>query len=427
MDGCRRRRRSWRPRWRSCCGGVRGADGIYGRDKRGDELPEELAFRETRLRKIREAKAGLEAVASEAALNRLGSSAGIIPWCPATKPGATSPTPNPGSCPAPEGGTFSSPTTARRWRTTPTKLSWRPGPPTTHRTSSRQWPWWRRPPAIWAWPQRGLRRRRVLFGEVVRGTICPGRRPVHGTGPDPTRHGGTAGSPGTDTRQPVPQGPDAPQAAYQAGPATLRPADGNGEAGVRTDQAGAEIPVVPAAGTGKGGPGVAAYLYRAQPAETVPLRGGYARQGTGQWPWQEHQAVVQVPERRILQRPSAGPHLPPAKIVVGRCQSQLTHKSSQSILRQAAGQHPLRDSQRGVRTESPAGGASWIREIRDSCRDQDIKFFYKQWGGVAKKTTGRLLDGRGTRSLYRPPHQVRGRPGRVRIAGAPGFSNGSYH
>ena len=34
-----------------------------GRDKRGDELPEEVAFRESRLRKIREAKAALEAEA----------------------------------------------------------------------------------------------------------------------------------------------------------------------------------------------------------------------------------------------------------------------------------------------------------------------------------------------------------------------------
>ena len=36
-------------------------DRRYGKDKRGDELPEELAFRESRLRKIREAKAALEA------------------------------------------------------------------------------------------------------------------------------------------------------------------------------------------------------------------------------------------------------------------------------------------------------------------------------------------------------------------------------
>ena len=36
-------------------------DRRYGKDRRGDELPEELAFREGRLRKIREAKAALEA------------------------------------------------------------------------------------------------------------------------------------------------------------------------------------------------------------------------------------------------------------------------------------------------------------------------------------------------------------------------------
>jgi transposase len=37
----------------------------YGKDKRGDELPEELAFRESRLSKIREARAALEAEARE--------------------------------------------------------------------------------------------------------------------------------------------------------------------------------------------------------------------------------------------------------------------------------------------------------------------------------------------------------------------------
>ena len=36
-------------------------DRRHGKDRRGDELPEELAFRESRLRRIREAKAALEA------------------------------------------------------------------------------------------------------------------------------------------------------------------------------------------------------------------------------------------------------------------------------------------------------------------------------------------------------------------------------
>lgn len=36
---------------------------------------------------------------------------------------------------------------------------------------------------------------------------------------------------------------------------------------------------------------------------------------------------------------------------------------------------------------------SWVREIRDQCRRAGVAFFFKQWGGVRKKTAGRLLDG----------------------------------
>jgi transposase len=42
-------------------------DRQYGRDKRGDELPEELAFKESRLKKIREAREALEAEAKREA------------------------------------------------------------------------------------------------------------------------------------------------------------------------------------------------------------------------------------------------------------------------------------------------------------------------------------------------------------------------
>jgi len=42
-------------------------DGLYGKGKRGDELPEELRFRESRLAKIREAMKALEAEAKERA------------------------------------------------------------------------------------------------------------------------------------------------------------------------------------------------------------------------------------------------------------------------------------------------------------------------------------------------------------------------
>ena len=35
----------------------------------------------------------------------------------------------------------------------------------------------------------------------------------------------------------------------------------------------------------------------------------------------------------------------------------------------------------------------WVRSIRDLCIQSDVPFFFKQWGGVFKKKTGRTLDG----------------------------------
>jgi protein gp37 len=36
----------------------------------------------------------------------------------------------------------------------------------------------------------------------------------------------------------------------------------------------------------------------------------------------------------------------------------------------------------------------WAREIRDQCAEQNVAFFFKQWGGIRPKTGGRNLDGR---------------------------------
>ena len=38
--------------------------------------------------------------------------------------------------------------------------------------------------------------------------------------------------------------------------------------------------------------------------------------------------------------------------------------------------------------------ADWAREIRDACDAANVAFFFKQWGGVRKDLTGRVLDGR---------------------------------
>ena len=37
---------------------------------------------------------------------------------------------------------------------------------------------------------------------------------------------------------------------------------------------------------------------------------------------------------------------------------------------------------------------SWVRSIQDQCREADVPFFFKQWGGIHKKRAGRLLNGR---------------------------------
>jgi len=47
----------------------------------------------------------------------------------------------------------------------------------------------------------------------------------------------------------------------------------------------------------------------------------------------------------------------------------------------------------------------WARSIRDQCRSAGVAFFFKQWGGVRKKETGRSLDGRTYDEI---PTRVRG-------------------
>ena len=44
----------------------------------------------------------------------------------------------------------------------------------------------------------------------------------------------------------------------------------------------------------------------------------------------------------------------------------------------------------GARPLDPA----WVIDIRDQCLRANVAFFFKQWGGVQKKRTGRTLEGR---------------------------------
>lgn len=36
----------------------------------------------------------------------------------------------------------------------------------------------------------------------------------------------------------------------------------------------------------------------------------------------------------------------------------------------------------------------WVTSLRNQCRERSVPFFFKQWGGVRKKSMGRELDGR---------------------------------
>lgn len=38
--------------------------------------------------------------------------------------------------------------------------------------------------------------------------------------------------------------------------------------------------------------------------------------------------------------------------------------------------------------------ADWVRDIRDQCLQNNVPFFFKQWGGMFRKRTGRILDDR---------------------------------
>ena len=36
----------------------------------------------------------------------------------------------------------------------------------------------------------------------------------------------------------------------------------------------------------------------------------------------------------------------------------------------------------------------WVRDIREQAKEQNVSFFFKQWGGKTSKSNGRILDGR---------------------------------
>jgi protein gp37 len=60
----------------------------------------------------------------------------------------------------------------------------------------------------------------------------------------------------------------------------------------------------------------------------------------------------------------------------------------------------------GARPMHPA----WAVDLRDQCQRAGVPFFFKQWGGVHKHKTGRVLDGRTWDDMPALPGHVRKQP-----------------
>ena len=111
-------------------------DRRYGKDKRGDELPEELAFRERRLEKIREAMAALEAEA-QAAAEQAEAEGRKHPGVPDDKAQRNFTDTESRIMPAPGGKDFLQACNCQAAVDSAHQGSWRRGPPTRLRISNR--------------------------------------------------------------------------------------------------------------------------------------------------------------------------------------------------------------------------------------------------------------------------------------------------
>jgi protein gp37 len=48
----------------------------------------------------------------------------------------------------------------------------------------------------------------------------------------------------------------------------------------------------------------------------------------------------------------------------------------------------------------------WVLDLRDRCEDEDVAFFFKQWGGFRPKSNGRLLEDREWNAMPRASEQA---------------------
>ena len=227
-------------------------DKRYGKDRRGDELPEELSFREKRLEKIREAMAALEAEA-QAAAEQAEAEGREHPGVPDDKAQRNFTDPQSRIMPGPGGRDFLQAYNCQAVvdHTHQVIVATR----ATNVASDEQ-----QAVAIMeeAIANTGVAPREVSADAGYYSAQAVAELQTLGTdpfiAPEKTRHGHKP-PPAPRGRIPqgsLPQGPDAPQVADQAGSPALRLAHGDGGTGLRPDQAGQRIPAVPSAWFGKG-------------------------------------------------------------------------------------------------------------------------------------------------------------------------------
>ena len=256
-------------------------DRRYGKDKRGDELPKELAFREGRLEKIREAMAALEAEA-QAAAEQAEAEGGKHPGVPDDKAQRNFTDAESRIIPAPGGKDFLQAYNCQAVVDSAHQVI--VAARATNQTSDKQ-------------------QAAAMMEETIDNVLAVPREVSADAGSAKAvdalwtrssrrRRPAATRAPRSHTQPSVSQGPDATEVTDQAGSCALRFADANCGAGIRPDQAGPGIPAVPAAGTGEGERRMVADLHRPQPAQTVPLWGQSGQESTPRWASPTHQALL---------------------------------------------------------------------------------------------------------------------------------------
>ena len=253
-------------------------DRRYGKDKRGDELPEELAFREGRLEKIREAMAALEAEAQAAAEAEGKEHPGV----PDDKAQRNFTDAESRIMPAPGGRDFLQAYNCQAVVDHAHQVI--VAARATNQSSDKQQAAAMMQETIdnvGAVPREVSADAGYYSAKAVDDLQALGVDPF--VAPEQTRHGRVVppAPRGRIPRHLSPRDRMRRKLQTKRGRQALRSADGDGGAGLRPDQGGSGLPPVPAAGSGEGQRRVVPDLHWPQPAQAVPLRSTGPRMSMG--------------------------------------------------------------------------------------------------------------------------------------------------